>query len=498
MTVDDRRLAAGSILGSFRGDTAPDWLLDEIVQGLAGVVLFADNVVDDDQLRALCASLRQARSDVMIAIDEEAGDVTRLDGIHGSPFPGHATLGALDDVATTNEVAALLGRRLAELGITLNLAPCADINSNPSSPIVGTRAFSADADVANRHVPAFVTGLQAAGVAACVKHLPGHGGTSLDSHMTAPRIDETLDTLLAGPLRPFAAAIEAGVGCVMTGHLIVPSVDDAPASLSGRWTQILRQTLGFDGVILTDALDMAAVSGEYGITTALPLTAIEALAAGADLLCLGSKLDHGPIDATISAVAAALHSGRLDRAAMQASRQRIATMHHRNATRRSTSLPAATESVELLGLAAASRALRLEGDVPISPRGHIIECRPDANLAIGTTGWGLVGELGGTGWFGQQLHPGQQPNGSDIAQLPGPLVVVVRNAARDDWQQSVINNCAQARPDIIVVEMGWPAPLPAAVTHRICTFGASRACSTAVLQRLIGAPSTLAPGSDAP
>jgi beta-N-acetylhexosaminidase len=197
-------------------------------------------------------------------------------------------------------------------------------------------------------------------------------------------------------------------------------------------------------------------------------------------------------------VAGALYSGRLDRAAMQASRQRIDIMHHRDATRTSTSLPAATESVELVGLAAASRALRIEGDVPISPGGHIIECRPDANLAIGTTGWGLVAGLGATGWFGQQLHPDQQPDCSEIAQLPGSLVVVVRDAARDDWQQSVINNCAHARPDVIVVEMGWPSPLPISVTQRICTFGASRACSTAVLQRLIGASSTLAPGSDTP
>jgi beta-N-acetylhexosaminidase len=486
LIVDDRRLAAGALLGSFRGDTAPEWLLDQVMYGLGGVVLFADNIVDDDQLRALCMSLRAARGDVVIAVDEEAGDVTRLDARTGSSLPGHAVLGAVDDVATTAEIASLLGLRLADLGITLNLAPCADINSNPSSPIVGTRSFSAAADVAERHVPAFVAALQESGVAACVKHLPGHGGTSLDSHLAAPLIDETLETLLAKALRPFVAAIGAGVDCVMTGHLVVAAVDDSPASLSARWTDILRRTLGFDGVIVTDALDMAAVSGDYGTTTGLPPTSVEALAAGADLLCLASKLDREPIEATIAAIVAALRTGRLDRAAMESSRSRIDAMHRRNAVTRHEVLPAGAEAVARVGLSAASRALQIEGQVPRSSHGHIIECRPVANLAIGTTRWGLVEHLGGTGWFGQQLHPGQQPDYPDLVELAGSLVVIVRDSARDPWQQTVIDHCAEARPDVIVVEMGWPGQRRRTVTNRICTFGASRASSAAALQRLTG------------
>ena len=433
----------------------------------------------------------------MIAIDEEGGDVTRLDARLGSPFPAHATLGALDDTATTTEIAEQLGGRLAELGITVNLAPCADVNSNPSSPIVGTRAFSADADVAARHVAAFVSGLRHSGVAACVKHFPGHGGTSLDSHLAAPSIDETMDELLAGALRPFTAAISVGVDCIMTGHLVVPSIDDRPASLSARWTNTLRSTLGFDGIIATDALDMAAVSGQYGTTNALPMTSVEALIAGADLVCLASELDEQPIRWTIAAVGAALQSGRLDRSQMRASRRRIEEMTGVHAATRASSRRTGTESASGsgLGLSAASRALRIEGNVSASPTGRIIECRPEANIAVGVTGWGLVDLVSDTEWFGERLSPDEQPNLADIA-VSEPLVVVVRDAARDQWQRAVIDECAAARPDVIVVEMGWPGPISASVSRRISTFGASRASARAVLKVLTGADAHDEPNSE--
>lgn len=173
----------------FTGTTAPDWLLRRLGEGLASVGLFGRNIASPEQLTALTAQLRAERDDVLVAIDEEGGDVTRLEVRTGSSFPGNHALGAVDDVELTREVAAELGRRLAACGVNLNWAPSADVNSNPSNPVIGVRSFGASSKLVARHTAAYVTGLQSAGVAACTKHFPGHGDTAVDSHHALPRID---------------------------------------------------------------------------------------------------------------------------------------------------------------------------------------------------------------------------------------------------------------------------------------------------------------------
>ena len=145
--VDDRRLAAACLLGSFVGTEAPPWVLRAVNEGLGGVLLFAQNIVDDAQVAALCSELRSARSDVVIAIDEEGGDVTRLDADLGSDTPCAAAFGYVDDVELTAEAYESLGHRVQRLGIDLVLAPVADINSNPRNPIIGVRSFGASADL---------------------------------------------------------------------------------------------------------------------------------------------------------------------------------------------------------------------------------------------------------------------------------------------------------------------------------------------------------------
>ena len=177
----------------FTGTTAPDWLLRRLGEGLASVGLFGRNIASPDQLAALTAQLRVERDDVLVAIDEEGGDVTRLEVRTGSSFPGNHALGAVDDVSLTEDVAFELGRRLAACGVNLNWAPSADVNSNPSNPVIGVRSFGADPALVARHTAAFVTGLQAAGVAACAKHFPGHGSTRTDSHAALPTVADPVE-----------------------------------------------------------------------------------------------------------------------------------------------------------------------------------------------------------------------------------------------------------------------------------------------------------------
>src|SRR5882672_3109876 len=205
------RLASACIFPGARGVSAPDWLRREVADGLGGVVLFSRNVRDRAQLARLTEGIRAERTDVLVGIDEEGGDVTRLEAGSGSSYPGNLALGAADDVELTERVAASIGAELAGVGVNLDLAPVADVNTNPRNPVIGVRSFGSDPGLVARHVGAFVTGLQGRGVVACAKHFPGHGATEADSHLELPTVRAGLDELRREELVPFRAAIAAGV-----------------------------------------------------------------------------------------------------------------------------------------------------------------------------------------------------------------------------------------------------------------------------------------------
>lgn len=303
-------LAAAVMQPGFVGTSAPDWVRRWLGAGLGGVALFARNVESPVQVAALTAQLRAEHPDVIVAIDEEAGDVTRFESRHGSSRPGNLALGAIDDPELTEAVARDLGRDLADAGITLDYAPDADVNNNPANPVIGVRAFGADPELAARHTAAFVRGLQESGVAGCAKHFPGHGDTSVDSHHDVPLIARSRAELDAGELVPFRAAIAAGAKAVMTGHLLVPAYDpELPATLSRRiLAGLLREELGFQGVIVTDAIEMQGVSRRFGLAGA----AVRALAAGVDAICVGGEnADEQTAIELRDAIVAAVRSGDL-------------------------------------------------------------------------------------------------------------------------------------------------------------------------------------------
>ena len=197
------------VMGSFAGPVAPSWVLDRLSAGLGSVALFGSNVRSSPQVTELTASLRAAGPDVLIATDEEGGDVTRLHMDRGSWAPGNAALGAADDLELTAAVAAAIGSELAGVGIDLDLAPVVDVNSNPDNPVIGVRSFGASSALVARHTQAWVDGLQSAGVGACVKHFPGHGDTAVDSHLGLPAVAAPLEALGARELVPFGVAVEA-------------------------------------------------------------------------------------------------------------------------------------------------------------------------------------------------------------------------------------------------------------------------------------------------
>ncbi|MWA13546.1 glycoside hydrolase family 3 protein [Streptomyces sp. BA2] len=470
----------------FVGTSAPDWLLRRIGEGLASVGLFGRNIASPGQLAALTAQLRAERDDVLVAIDEEGGDVTRLEVRSGSSFPGNHALGAVDDTALTRDVAAELGRRLAACGVNLNWAPSADVNSNPDNPVIGVRSFGADPLLVARHTAAYVEGLQSAGVAACTKHFPGHGDTAVDSHHDVPRIGVDPEVLRARDLAPFRAAIAAGSRAVMSAHILVPSLDaEYPATLSRRiLTGILREELNYDGLIVTDGMEMRAISATYGIERGSVL----AIAAGADAICVGGGLaDDDTVLRLRDALVGAVRTGELSEERLADAAARVRALAHW------TSVPGAAERSggapgTEIGLVAARRALTVtRGEsytAPLTEAPYVAAFTPMANIAVGDeTPWGVAAEL-------ERLLPGTE-TGSFTGEDAGALalgeagerriVAVVRDAHRHAWMAQALDVLLAARPDTIVVEMGVPQSPPTGAVH-IATHGAARVCGLAAAE----------------
>lgn len=268
--------------------------------GIRSVCLFGKNVESPEQLRQLCVDLRAVMGDcALIALDHEGGAIIRPTFW---PFaPSAMSLGAADDVRLTEDMNAVLARQLRSVGVNWNFAPVLDVNVNPANPVIGERAFGADAALVSRHGAAALRGHEREGVAACVKHFPGHGDTSLDSHHDLPHVAKTREELERGELRPFRENLPL-TPAVMTAHIVYRALDGQhPATLSRAvLTDLLREEWGYDGVIVTDSMGMKAIDDNYGRGEA----GVMALRAGADLvMALGRREAQ---EATLQAIQDAL------------------------------------------------------------------------------------------------------------------------------------------------------------------------------------------------
>lgn len=283
-----------------------------------GVCLFRRNIQSPDQVRRLVADIRAVLGpQAWIAIDQEGGAVQRVLEFALAPSP--MALGAVGDVQMAEAVGAAVGRTLISLGINWNFAPSVDVNTNPKNPVIGDRSFGADPKKVTRLALAWARGLEGAGVMAAVKHFPGHGDTALDSHLDLPVVNKTLEELERTELYPFRKAIKAHISSIMSAHIRFPALDKQfPATLSKKiLTGFLRKKLGFQGIIVTDALDMQAITKHYTIGEA----AVKSLQAGADLiLSLGQPEVH---IAQATAIQQALETGLLSAKQAHLSQQRL-------------------------------------------------------------------------------------------------------------------------------------------------------------------------------
>lgn len=492
------RWAHSVLQPGFEGMAVPDWVRRRISEGLSSVVLFGRNIRGPEQVAELTTALYAEHPGLVVAVDEEAGDVTRIEARTGASRPGNLALGTLDDIDVTEQVARDVGRELHGLGITLNYAPSADVNTNPLNPVIGVRSFGARPDVVSRHAAAWVRGLQSAGVAACAKHFPGHGDTVVDSHHGLPRVPAGAGTLALTALPPFIAAMDAGVRAVMTGHVLVPAYDSRwPATLSRPVVGgLLRGELGYTGLVVTDSMQMGAVADRYGV----PGAAVRAVAAGADVVCVGGGEDGEATTARLAgALVRAVRDGRLPEQRLAEAAGRVAEFAEwAGALRRTARVPEGSPGI---GLAAARRAVRVhrgpEADTafPLVGIPHVVELAPATTLAVDPgTPWGVAAPLRTLcpGTTSVRLGELRLQDGDEVldrlALRPArgrPLVVVVRDAARHRWMTRALAGLVRRRPDAFVVEMGVPAgERPGAVY--LATHGATRVSGVAAAEVLLG------------
>lgn len=317
---------------------------------LGGIIYFRRNIGAHDEVAALSAKLKAIAAEVSdipltIAIDQEGGMVARIDG-DVALMPGNMTIGATRSATYAYETARVSGAELHDMGITMNFAPCLDVNNNAANPVIGVRSFGEQPELVAALGRAAIEGYQASGVAPCAKHFPGHGDTTADSHYEMPVVAHDVMRLNEVELTPFRAAIEANVDLIMTAHVLFPAYEPSgvPATLSSRvLTGLLREELGYDGVIVTDCLEMNAISQGVGVAKG----AVMAVQAGADIVLVSHRYERQK--AAFDALHAAVLAGEISEAQIDASVQRILRMKELRAASAQTADAGAGEAPSRVG-----------------------------------------------------------------------------------------------------------------------------------------------------
>jgi beta-N-acetylhexosaminidase len=304
----------------FQGQTITADLQQLISRGVGGVIFFRRNVGEPADVADLtCAIKRLAARPLVLALDQEGGQVARLrQGF--TEIPPMRAVGASQSPTLARDVGALIGREVRAVGFDMNYAPVLDVDTNPGNPVIGARSFGRTPELVSELGVALAQGLESAGVAACGKHFPGHGDTSQDSHLELPCLPHSLARLEQVELKPFAAAVQAGIPAIMTAHVIFEPLDAVyPATMSRPVLRgILREKLGYEGLVVSDDLEMRAIMDNFGVEDAV----VRGLDAGVDqfLCCHTADVAHRAIDAIIHAV----ERGTISRETLVAAQHRVA------------------------------------------------------------------------------------------------------------------------------------------------------------------------------
>lgn len=478
---------------AFEGYEAPSWLLERLAAApAAGVTLFRHvNVKDAAQVRALTVSLQGARPPgppLLVAADQEGGQLMALG--EGTPFAGNMALGAIGDPDLAERVGQAIGRELRAVGVNVNYAPDCDVASNPDNPGLGIRSFGDDAAAVARLARATVRGLQAAGVAATAKHFPGKGDVNVDTHHQLGAIDHDRGRLDAVELAPFRAAIEAGVRVVMSGHFAIPALThnpSLPATVSRAvMHDLLRDELGFDGLVISDALDMRALA--QGATQIVDL--IAALRAGVDLLLCAP--DRSSIEQGEEALRLAARRDLFDANGLADSTRRILVLREwlGSATQPDLDVVGSAAHAALAREVAERSVTLVRNDGGLLPlripaEGRVLAVMPQpANLTpadtSATVAPGLAAAIRSRHPLVDEVVTGMPPTTEEIAALRRRVseyeyrlaVIGTINAWFDGGQADLVNELLASGVPVVTVALRVPwdlARYPAAATH-VCTY----------------------------
>lgn len=306
---------SGTTISSYASSLIEDYQV-------GGLILYSDNLIDTNQSIELINDLKEENTSnqfpLFLSVDQEGGQVSRLPGDLIN-FPTNETIGNVNDVQYSYEIGKILGEELNAFGFNMNFAPVLDVNSNPDNPVIGDRSFSDDPDVVSELGVQTMKGMQSQEIVSVIKHFPGHGDTSVDSHLELPVVNKSLSELEDLELIPFAEAIENGADAVMVAHILLPELDaDYPATLSSEIIDgLLRDQMDFDGVVITDDMTMQAITDHYGIGEA----AVQSVIAGSDVLLVAHNYDS--IAETYEAVMNAIDEGVISEERIDESVRRI-------------------------------------------------------------------------------------------------------------------------------------------------------------------------------
>jgi beta-N-acetylhexosaminidase len=445
---------------------------------LGNIILFSRNIQDARQLLSLTRTLQDAAraahqpAPLLIATDQENGVVRRL-GPDSTIFPGNMALGAIGSEQMARDVARATGEELCALGINMNFAPVVDVNNNPANPVIGTRSFGEDPHLVARLGVAAVQGYAAARVVSTLKHFPGHGDTAVDSHRALPAIPASLDRLGAVELVPFRAGIAAGADAVMIGHIALPALGEtlpatiSPAIIGG----LLREQLGFAGVVVTDCLEMDAIVSTVGVARG----AVMALQAGADLVLVSHLYDRQL--SALEAVRAAVTSGALSRARIQEAAERVLALKAAHLTwdrlpdERGLAVVGSADHVRLSETAYAQSTTVMRDDGRLIP----LRLRPEQSVLVVVCSThaqtkaadGLYSEALITDAV-RAFHPnvhtlalnaesaGELPRAVDAVSCADVTVLVTMNAHLDPAQRAALHQLAAAGRTTLAIAASDP------------------------------------------
>ncbi len=495
MTIEEK--VGQLIMVGFEGTQANATIETHIHERfVGGVVLFSRNIETPQQTAELTNQLQQLAQTttrqipLFIGIDQEGGWVIRLrEG--ATVLPGNMALGATDSTKLAERAGEITAVELAAVGVNLNFAPVVDVNNNPQNPVIDRRSFGESPELVSRLGVAYIRGLQHNGVLATAKHFPGHGDTTVDSHFDLPTVNHDRERIHALELQPFRAAIDADVAAIMTAHIIYPAFDpDRPATLSPAiLTNLLREELGFDGLLITDDMEMKAIDDRYRSGEA----AVMAVEAGADIvMVLWSPTKQIEV---FEALLSAVKSGRISQARLDQSVERILKSKEAAFNRRFVDPDAVGEAVGTDAHKQLAQTIASQAITVVENRDNLLPLtlEPETSVLILSASSSLFENFKARHPNTVEVKTPQKPEAENILPQLIPQAenadVVIAGIMNDEQAALVQQISLGTTTPVIVIALGSPYTLQCcpAVSASLATYDIHKASVSAAVEVIVGA-----------